>query len=337
MIFRRVLARIRQRRHADVWPICEAAGKRPEGWPGWPDGKKFALVLTHDVEGLKGLVRCRELMALEKNLGFRASFNFIPEGDYRVSRELREELEQNGFEVGVHDLHHDGKLYREQAEFAEKASHINRYLREWGASGFRAGFMYHHLEWAHELDIKYDASTFDSDPFEPQPDGVGTIFPFWVPRAGGGGYVELPYTLPQDFTMFVLLKEHGPKTWKQKLEWIVKQGGMALLDVHPDYMDFAGDRAKGSEYPVRLVWQEFLKHIADRYPGMYWNPLPRDLAAWYKKPPVRRNLSPSLLRLRSANGSANGMANGHANGSASSSIVQRSRRNSSKPRPSAFA
>jgi hypothetical protein len=25
-------------------------------------------------------------------------------------------------------------------------------------------------------------STFDTDPFEPQPDGMGTIFPFWVPN-----------------------------------------------------------------------------------------------------------------------------------------------------------
>ena len=32
------------------------------------------------------------------------------------------------------------------------------------------------------LNIAYDASTFDTDPFEPQPDGVNTIFPFWVPR-----------------------------------------------------------------------------------------------------------------------------------------------------------
>ncbi len=68
----------------------------------------------------------------KSDAGFRSSFNFIPEGDYRVSRELREELEQNGFEVGVHDLHHDGKLYRARGEFTEKAAHINRYLKEWG-------------------------------------------------------------------------------------------------------------------------------------------------------------------------------------------------------------
>jgi hypothetical protein len=42
--------------------------------------------------------------------------------------------------------------------------------------------MYHDLELLHHLDIEYDASTFDTDPFEPQPDGMGTIFPFWVPN-----------------------------------------------------------------------------------------------------------------------------------------------------------
>ncbi|HZQ47896.1 MAG TPA: hypothetical protein VFC07_12835, partial [Verrucomicrobiae bacterium] len=109
---RRVIGRRRQHASKDIWPILESAGRRPDGWPGWPDGKKFAVVLTHDVEGPKGLAKCRQLMELEKKLGFCSAFNFIPEGDYRVSREFREELAQNGFEVGVHDLHHDGKLYR---------------------------------------------------------------------------------------------------------------------------------------------------------------------------------------------------------------------------------
>lgn len=281
IFFRRVVARSRQCKRRDVWPISESAGQKPSGWSGWPEGKKFAVVLTHDVEGLKGLARCRQLMQLEKQAGFRSSFNFIPEGDYRVTRELREELEEHGFEVGVHDLHHDGKLYRTRSEFAEKARHINRYLHEWGAGGFRSGFMHHALDWAHALDIKYDASTFDTDPFEPQPDGVNTIFPFWVAGPNGGGYVELPYTLPQDFTLFVLLREEGPETWKRKLKWIAEKGGMALLDVHPDYMDFEGSKAAGSEYPANW-YREFLQHIASEYADLYWNALPRQLADWYR-------------------------------------------------------
>ena len=56
----------------------------PEAWPGWPDGKRFAFVLTHDVEGQRGLDRVRQLTELEMEFGFRSSFNFIPEGPYSV-------------------------------------------------------------------------------------------------------------------------------------------------------------------------------------------------------------------------------------------------------------
>ena len=85
--------------------------RRPEGWSGWPGGKEFALVLTHDVEGTGGLEKVRELMGLEQELGYRSSFNLIPEGDYRATARLREKLIQSGFEVGVHDLHHDSKKH----------------------------------------------------------------------------------------------------------------------------------------------------------------------------------------------------------------------------------
>ncbi len=104
-------------------------------------------------------------MEVDRKWGFRSSFNFIPEGKYRVSKEMRDELTQNGFEVGVHDLRHDGKLYRGRSEFDTNASRINRYLKEWGVVGFRSGFMFHNLEWLHDLEIQYDASTFDTDRF----------------------------------------------------------------------------------------------------------------------------------------------------------------------------
>ena len=167
-------------------------------------------------------------MEVEKKLGFRSSFNFIPEGGYPVPAELREELVRNGFEVGVHDLKHDGRLYQSRPDFNVKARRINHYLREWNASGFRSGFMLHNLNWLHELEIQYDMSTFDTDPFEPQPEGRDTIFPFVVPRPAPNGfqpgasdsYIELPYTLPQDSTLFLLLREPTPEIWIRKLDWI---------------------------------------------------------------------------------------------------------------------
>jgi hypothetical protein len=88
---------------ADVWPIKESAGRQPKGWVGWPEQKQFAFVLTHDVESAVGLDRVRQLAELEMKFGVRSSFNFIPEGPYRVSKPLLDWLVDNGFEVGVHE------------------------------------------------------------------------------------------------------------------------------------------------------------------------------------------------------------------------------------------
>lgn len=286
MAARRVVARVQRRRSTQTWPINELAGRRPPDWPGWPEAKKFALVLTHDVEGPAGLSKCRQLMELELQMGFRSSFNFIPEGPYQVSTELRGQLAARGFEVGVHDLRHDGKLYWRRSEFPENARSINGYLQQWGATGFRSGFMLHNRECLNDLNIEYDASTFDTDPFEPQPEGVHTIFPFWVPRPGGGGYVEMPYTLPQDSTMFLVLQESSPDIWKRKLDWIVRRGGMALVNVHPDYLGFDSHRTEAAEYPAKWYTQ-LLAHIRDNYQGQYWNALPREVAGWYRQTCVK--------------------------------------------------
>ena len=127
MEVRRSIALRTRKRATGVWPIMPGSEQRPEHWPGWPDGKKFAFVLTHDVETTVGLERCRDLMQLDMDLGFRSSFNFVPEGEYQDPRQLREELTQNGFEVGIHDLRHDGRLYQSDKEFRRNAVSINRY------------------------------------------------------------------------------------------------------------------------------------------------------------------------------------------------------------------
>lgn len=289
----RVVARIRERTR-DIWPIFPGSERPPEGWPGWPHGHRFAVVLTHDVERQEGLDKCRRLMQLEFEMGFRSSFNFVPEGNYRIPPELREELIAKGFEVGVHDLKHDGRLFHSRRSFSRKAAQINDYLKEWNASGFRAGFMLHNLNWLHELDICYDMSTFDTDPFEPQPDGYHTIFPFWISRSSfrngstpthngaKDGYVELPYTLPQDSTLFLFLGEKTSDIWVRKLDWVAAHGGMVLVNIHPDYVDFEGRTRSLRTYPAARV-RELLAYISRRYGGQFWNPTAGELAVWYKQ------------------------------------------------------
>lgn len=282
---RQISARRKRRHVADVWPILESAGRAPEGWKGWPDGKQFAVVLTHDVETARGVDRCRMIMEIEERLGFRSAFNFVP-ARYKVPADLRQEMVRRGFEVGVHGLYHDLSLFSSEKEFRRQAQDINRYFKDWGAVGFRSPYMVRNLAWIRDyLDIEYDSSTFDTDPFEPQPDGVRTIFPFFVDgeKAGRPGYIELPCTLPQDLNLFVLLGETGIDVWKRKLDWIVASGGMALFDTHPDYMQELADTAS-DEYPVQR-YVEFLEHVRARYADQYWHALPRDVAKFCRSNP----------------------------------------------------
>jgi peptidoglycan/xylan/chitin deacetylase (PgdA/CDA1 family) len=280
IVLRRFLVTRKRTKVANIWPIDEHTRTPPDGWSGWPEKKRFAVILTHDVETMKGQHRCEQLMKLEQNLGFRSSFYFVPE-KYYVWPHLRDKVQRRGFEVGVHGLYHDGKLYSSSKVFKRRAEQINRYLEEWGAVGFCSPSMHHNLDWLHALNIQYDISTFDTDPFEPQPEGVRTIFPFWVSRnSTQQGYVELPYTLPQDFTLFVIMKERSIDMWKKKLDWIADKGGMALLNTHPDYMNFSGGKADIDQYPAEY-YDEFLHYIKDTYEGCYWHVLPKDIAHFW--------------------------------------------------------
>jgi hypothetical protein len=268
-------------RVSNVWPIDDVAGGIPNGWKGWPFGRRFAFVLTHDVEAGRGVERCLRLAKMEKELGFVSSFNFVPER-YPLPDRLRAELVMAGFEVAVHDLKHDGRLFESERNFLERVGNVNEYLLAWNSVGFRSGSMYHNLDWMHHMKIEYDSSTFDTDPFEPQPDGMRTVFPVWIPNSfGSDGYVELPYTLPQDMTLFVLLEHKDTNTWKSKLEWIVNRGGMALLIAHPDYMNWGDEKRKVDEYSC-AIYREFLCYVIERYRGQFWNGLPREVARCWR-------------------------------------------------------
>lgn len=284
LFLRKFLIKQKIKSYQDVWPILKGSEKKPEYFSGWPERKKFALILTHDVEHKRGYDRIIKLMEIEKELGFVSSFTFVPERDYIVEKELLQTLRENGFDCGVHGLYHDGKLFSSESEFLRRATKINSYLNDWNTKGFRAPAMHHNLDWIGALNIDYDMSTFDTDPFEPQPDGVGTIFPFWVEnkRHPDGGYIELPYTLPQDFTPYVLMKETTPKIWIDKLDWIAEHNGMALVNVHPDYIDFENSGKNFEEFNLN-IYTRFLEYVKTKYEGKYWNPLPTEVAAFWKK------------------------------------------------------
>ena len=121
---------------------------------------------------------------------------------------------------------------------------------------------------------------------------MGTIFPFWVSSQDPQkGYVELPYTLPQDFLLFILMQEKNIDIWKKKLDWIVDHGGMVLFNAHPNYMNF-NTTSHYEEYPARY-YEEFLEYIKSKYEGQYWQPLPREVSRFWAGKYGRKDMKES--------------------------------------------
>ena len=81
--------------------------------------------------------------------------------------------------------------------------------------------------------------------------------------------------------MFLLLREKSPRIWKQKLDWIRQHGGLALVNIHPDYMSFIEPGLSSESYSAALIG-EFMKYVNESYAGMFWNPLARELAQWFR-------------------------------------------------------
>jgi peptidoglycan/xylan/chitin deacetylase (PgdA/CDA1 family) len=231
----------------------------------WPAANRFALVLTHDIETGHGQDFVRQVADLEESLGFRSSFNFVPER-YLVDQALIDELKERGFEIGIHGLKHDGKLFSSRDEFELRSKLINKYLKNLGAVGFRAPLMHRHPEWMQDLEVEYDLSFFDTDPYEPIPGGTMNIWPFFI-----GHFVELPYTLVQDHTLTSILGEKTPQIWLDKVDFIEEYHGMALVNSHPDYL---------REKNTWDVYLQFLMEMKER--GGYWRALPCEVASWWR-------------------------------------------------------
>jgi hypothetical protein len=92
----------------------------------------------------------------------------------------------------------------------------------------------------------------------------------WLPFFNGD-MVELPITLVQDHTAFVILGQ-GESLWRAKIDCLRRRGGMALLLTHPDYL----------RDPELLGSYE---RVLRTYAGdpTAWKALPREVSDWWRR------------------------------------------------------
>ena len=277
---RRALARRQARRRFPAWPIetlrvdqlkagfiaelQRTAAERIPFLNFWPDRRRFAMILTHDVEGPRGLQNIPRLLELERRHGLLSSWNFVAD-DYAIDEGVFAALREAGCEVGLHGLHHDGLLFADRASFVAQLPRIHQVMNDWGVVGFRSPATHREPAWMPELGCLYDSSFPDTDPFEPQPVGCSSIWPFFL-----GDLVELPITMPQDHTLLEILRERTIRRWVEKATWVAANHGLVNVLVHPDYL--LDDR--------RLdLYEQLLVYLAGLSGA--WHALPRDVAAWW--------------------------------------------------------
>jgi peptidoglycan/xylan/chitin deacetylase (PgdA/CDA1 family) len=246
----------------------------------WPRHYHAALILTHDVETGPGLRLALELAALEEERGFRSSFNVVA-AQYDIDFGILRELVDRGFEIGLHGLRHDRSLFASRAQFERQLPGLTEAAQRLGAEGFRSPATHRVLDWLPELPVAYDCTVPHSDPYEPQPGGCCTFWPYMLDQI-----VELPYTLPQDYTLFTLLRERSVSRWLQLSDAIEKRFGLIQCLSHPD-RGYLGDPAN------RALYEEFLDALVGR--ERLWKALPRDVAAWWRLRDADEGSSPEQL------------------------------------------
>ena len=245
----------------------------------WPEGKKYAAALTHDVDTSwifrhpKWLDACCEI---EEGCGMRSAWYAVPTAmDAAACRRGLARLAERGHEIGVHGLTHDPALAGEPFEvLAEKFGKARKMMAEYldGPPGYRAPWLSRSETMRRALaaagylyDTSSPCSDFQRNNAESN-NGCGTLHPFVR-----SGLVVLPITIPQDSMASAIGKgAQGFWDWCYEILQEVKaRGGVAVVSTHLQPHHSANE-------PMQEGYRSFLQRLARDADA--WLPLPREAA-----------------------------------------------------------
>lgn len=235
----------------------------------WPGEASSCAIMTHDVETALGRDFCGTLMDIDDRFGIKASFQVVPEERYEVPTTFLDGIRARGFEIVIHDLNHDGYLFRDHDTFVTRAAKINVYGKQFGAEGFRSAVLYRNQSWLNELRFSYDMSIPNVAHLDPQRGGCCTVMPYFI-----GDILELPVTTTQDYSLFQMMHDYSLDLWKWQTELIVKKHGLISFIVHPDYVTSEKERA---------AYEGLLGHLSElrEWRGV-WIAKPGEVAEWWR-------------------------------------------------------
>jgi hypothetical protein len=262
-----------------VLDAARRAGSAPEPVPFWPEGKKYAAALTHDVDSSEAWKKgyWKAFAELEEANGLRSSWHICSVHAHRWEREI-EELAKRGHEIAWHGPRHDYRIaFMRPEELASTLSANRPLFARFGIRGFRSpnylrtNRLYNGLAGA----LGYDSSTMDTaaEPLSPaRRTGCCTVFPFFR-----GDLLVIPLTVPDGLTIRCLTGDDAgaiAAIQSAKIEWIKGVGGLALAITHPEAWISMRPGSFGA-------YRKMVERIASDHEA--WKALPRDIEAWWRK------------------------------------------------------
>ncbi len=260
-----------------VFSRCQrlVGGADSQSLPPWPENKKFVVILSHDIDTDAGFRNIDKFIKIEEKYDLHSSW-FVVGRLFPRHKEQLADLAQAGFEIGCHGYLHDNKLTSFSKEkMRGSLLKCSDMLRKLDIKGFRSPSLLRSRQLFEVLEelFLYDTSVPDTEAFlqiAPR-SGCCTVFPYAI----SGKLLELPITLPLDSTLMALgfKPDQIFETWKAKIEWIKKLGGMAHIVTHAEPY-YSGNKDMLSAY------ERFLNFISQG--SDYWIVNPRDLALWWQ-------------------------------------------------------
>ena len=218
--------------------------------------KDFGVIITHDIDTRAGYeYGFSKFVEIEKAMDITSTFNIVPSSfEYKIKPELITSLVRDGFDFGMHGLHHDGKFaFLSKDEQKERIIHAAERADELQlpVKGYRAPWLHRTkamMRYLSEAGFEWDSSFPDTDDSTVgyASTGCRTIFPFYPLYHDGKDWqrstiLEIPVSMPQDWTLlyyYKLSEESCLRVWRKKLEYIKSKGGLAVFILHPDQEDF---------------------------------------------------------------------------------------------------
>lgn len=240
----------------------------------WPDDKRLAIVLTHDVDTAAGQQFARRMADRVRDRGLKAAW-FVVGRSYEIDYGFWGELVSDGHEIGLHGVFHDNRLADLPApEIALRLDSCRDLVERLSIVGFRSpSFRVSDTLYAQVARrFRYDTSVPDTDlggPWYPRR-GCCTVYPF-----RRDGVTVLPVSLPPEdkFRLDGLTDDEMLDQWRQKLSVIRRVGGLANLALHAEPHLWPG--------PALDRLYDRLLDLLREFPDA-WLATPRQVADWYQ-------------------------------------------------------